>query len=101
MPEVSRPSGWVAFRHRDFALYCIARLSATAVQMQTVAIGWLVYDRTSSPLALGLVGLAAFLPAIGLALFTGHVADRFDRRLVLLGCYALTVTASCGLFSGW
>jgi MFS family permease len=99
MPADPRSSGWVAFRHRDFALYCVARLlSATAVQMQTVAIGWLVYDRTSSPLALGLVGLAAFLPAIGLALFTGHVADRFDRRLVLLGCYALTVAASCGLF---
>jgi MFS family permease len=99
MPAGPRPSGWVAFRHRDFALYCIARLlSASAVQMQTVAIGWLVYDRTSSPLALGLVGLAAFLPAMGLALFTGHVADRFDRRLVLLGCYAITVAASCGLF---
>ena len=66
--------------------------------MQTVAIGWLVYDRTSNPLALGLVGLAAFLPAIGLALFTGHVADRFDRRAVLLVCYAVTVAAGCGLF---
>lgn len=99
MPAEPRPSGWVAFRHRDFTLYCLARLlSATAVQMQTVAIGWLVYDRTSSPLALGLVGLAAFLPAIGFALLTGHVADRFDRRLVLLGCYAPTIAASCGLF---
>ncbi len=88
----------MAFRHRDFALYCLARLlSATAVQMQTVAIGWLVYDRTSNPLALGLVGLAAFLPAIGLALFTGHVADQFDRRTVLLVCYAVTVAAACGL----
>lgn len=99
MIAVSRPSGWAAFRHRDFALYCLARLlSATAVQMQTVAIGWLVYDRTSDPLALGLVGLAAFLPAIGLALLTGHVADRFDRRLILLLCYAVTVAAAFGLF---
>ncbi|MBK8210990.1 MAG: MFS transporter [Rhodospirillales bacterium] len=98
MPAEPRPSGWMAFRHRDFALYCLARLlSATAVQMQAVAIGWLVYDRTSNPLALGLVGLAAFLPAIGLALFTGHVADRFDRRTVLLVCYAVTVAAACGL----
>ncbi len=99
MPAEPRSSGWVAFRHRDFTLYCLARLlSATALQMQTVAIGWLVYDRTSNPLALGLVGLAAFLPAIGFALITGHVADRFDRRTVLLGCYAPTIAASCGLF---
>ena len=44
-------------------------------------VGWLVYDRTGSALALGLVGLAAFLPALLLALIAGAVADRFDRRL--------------------
>ena len=64
-----------------FRAYCGARfVSAIAVQMQTVAIGWQVYDITRDPLALGLVGLASFTPAIGLALVTGHVADRFDRR---------------------
>ena len=95
----NRPAGWVAFRYRDFAFYCIARLlSVAALQMQTVAIGWLVYDRTSNPLALGLVGLASFLPAVGLALFTGHVADRFDRRAVLLVCYAVSVGVAAGLF---
>ncbi|MEK0083413.1 MFS transporter [Benzoatithermus flavus] len=93
-----RLSGWVAFRHRDFALYCAARfLSALAIQMQTVAVGWLVYDLTRDPLALGLVGLAGFLPAICFALLTGHVADRFDRRGVLLLCYALTMASAAGL----
>ena len=67
--------------------------------MQNVAIGWLVYDITSDPFALGLVGLVAFLPAIGLALVTGHVADRFDRRAVLLICYAVAVIAAAGLFA--
>ncbi len=99
MTPSPRLSGWVAFQHHDFALYCAARfVSATAVQMQNVAIGWLVYDITRSPLALGLVGLVAFLPAIGLALVTGHVADRFDRRAVLLVCYAIAVIAAAGLF---
>jgi MFS family permease len=93
-----RISGWVAFRHRDFALYCASRfLSAVAIQMQNVAVGWLVYDLTRDPLALGLVGLAAFLPAICLALLTGHVADRFDRRAVLLVCYALITASAAGL----
>ena len=100
MTPSPRLPGWVAFRHRDFALYCGARfVSATAVQMQNVAIGWLVYDITRDPLALGIVGLAAFLPAIGLALVTGYVADRFDRRRILLVCYALTVIAAVGLFA--
>jgi MFS family permease len=98
MDEEQRSDGWAAFRHRDFALYVGSRfLSAVAIQMQAVAVGWLVYDLTRDPLALGLVGLAAFLPAVCLALFTGHVADRFDRRRVLLACYAITMATALGL----
>ena len=52
-----------------------------AFQVHNVGLGWLVYDKTGSALALGLVGLAAFLPALLLALIAGAVADRFDRRL--------------------
>ncbi len=87
-------------RHRDFALFLAGRfLSAMAVQVQNVAVGWLVYDITGSPLALGLVGLATFLPAIGLALVTGHVADCYDRRAILVGCYLLTVLTALGLLA--
>jgi len=50
-------------------------LSGLAMQMQNVGIGWFVYDLTQSAWALGLVGLAAFTPAITFAVFTGHVAD--------------------------
>ena len=91
-------SGWIAFRHRDFTLYCAVRfLSALATQIQNVALGWLVYDITRDPLALGLIGLAAFLPAICFALVTGHVADRFDRRAVLLVSYGLCTLTAGGL----
>lgn len=90
--------GWSVFRHRDFALYCSARfLSATAIQMQTVAVSWLVYDLTGSALALGLVGLVAFLPAAGLVLVSGLVADRRDRRTILIVCYAVSTAAALGL----
>ena len=72
------------FGHRAFALFWLARVLATvAMQMQAVAVGWQIYDLTNSPLDLGLVGLAQFLPAVLLFLLTGHAADRYDRRLVL------------------
>ena len=100
MTPSARLPGRVVFRHRDFARYCAARfVLATAVQMQNVGIGWLVYDITRDPFALGVVGLVAFLPAIGLALVTGHVADRFDRRGILLLCCALTILVGAGLFA--
>lgn len=57
--------------------------------MQAVAVGWQVYDLTRRPLDLGLVGLVQFLPSLSLALVTGHVADRYDRRRVLGLCVAV------------
>jgi MFS family permease len=85
-------------RRPDFARFCAARFaSGLAMQMQNVAVGWLIYDLTQSALALGMAGLAAFLPAITLSLFTGHVADRFDRRLIMAVMFAGNALASCGL----
>ena len=63
--------------------------------MQAVAVGWQVYNLTQRPLDLGLVGLAQFFPALALALVTGHVADRYDRRRVLALC--LTLEVMCAL----
>jgi len=86
------------FASRDFGLYLAARfLSALAIQMQNVAIGWLVYDLTRDPFALGLVGVASFLPAVALALVTGHTADRYDRRGILVLCYLVTLITGLGL----
>ncbi|MGE0826994.1 MAG: MFS transporter [Candidatus Binatia bacterium] len=79
-----------AFRSAAFQRYWIGRLCAIfAIQMQSVAVGWQVYEMTQRPLDLGLVGLVQFLPALGLSLVTGHVADRYDRRYVLASCIAL------------
>jgi MFS family permease len=88
------------FQSRDFGLYLSARfLSALAIQMQNVAVGWLVYDLTRDPFALGLVGLASFLPAVALALATGHTADRYDRRRILVACYLVTLATAVGLLA--
>src|SRR5215471_4243814 len=79
---------------RDFRLFVATRVPAVlAIQIQNVAVGWQVYDITHRPLDLGFVGLAQFLPVFGLALVAGHVADRFDRRLILGLC--LAVQAFC------
>ena len=83
-----RLAGGIAFTYPDFAVYELARfLIEVSLEMQSVAVGWQVYEITKRPLDLGLVGLAQFLPGILLFLVTGHVADRFDRRKLLMLCY--------------
>lgn len=94
----STSDGRAAFRSHDFRLYCAARLLwGAALQMQNVAVGWLIYDVTRSAWALGFAGLAAFLPAVLLVPVTGPVADSFDRRRVVLAAFAVSLTAALGL----
>src|SRR5512145_1857834 len=77
--------GLAALRERDFALYVGASFLATiALQIQATALAWQIYEITRDPFQLGLVGLAEFLPAAILALPAGHLADRIDRRLLIL-----------------
>ena len=63
-------------------------------QIQSVAIGWQIYDITRDPVALGLVGLAIFLPMVILVLPAGDMADRLDRRFMLVASYLVQVIAS-------
>jgi len=87
-------------RHRNFTLYLVARFIATlAVQMQSVAIGWQVYAISRDPLDLGLIGLAQFLPFVILVLPAGHVADRYDRRLILASCYVVELVCAALLLA--
>jgi MFS family permease len=82
------PAGRVAFTYPSFGLFQLGRFFIVlAGEMLSVAVGWQVYEITKRPLDLGLVGLAQFLPIVFLFLVAGHVADRFDRRRVLLACY--------------
>jgi MFS family permease len=85
----SRLAGRIVFSYPDFTFYQLARFfMVLATEMQSVAVGWQVYDITKRPLDLGLVGLAQFLPGILLFLVSGHAADRYDRRKVLVLGYA-------------
>jgi MFS family permease len=93
--SLASAAGLAALRHRDFSRYLGASFLATvALAMQSVALGWQIYNLTGNPFQLGLVGLMEFLPPFCLALFTGHIADRFDRRLIMgLGLLAEAVAA--------
>ncbi|HUO33633.1 MAG TPA: MFS transporter [Candidatus Acidoferrum sp.] len=80
--------GRVAFQHPGFVIYLLARWFIVAgLEMQSVAVGWQVYELTRRPLDLGYVGLAQFLPGILLFLVSGHTADRFNRKTVLVVCF--------------
>ena len=88
-PDSSSRAGRVAFTYPDFTSYQLARFCIVAgLEMQSVAVGWQIYEITKRPLDLGLVGLAQFLPGILLFLVSGHAADRLDRRKLLITCYA-------------
>ena len=94
---VSRPRA--AFQHRDFRLFQFGRaLSIVGTEMQSVAVGWQVFEITHRPIDLGYVGLAQFLPAVLLSIPAGHTADRFDRRGVLMTCYVSYALCSLLLF---
>src|SRR5437588_12699405 len=83
-----RIAGRVAFAYPDFIRYELARFFIVlSLEMQSVAVGWQVYEITHRPLDLGLVGLAQFLPGMFLFLLGGHAADVFDRRKLLMVCY--------------
>jgi MFS family permease len=89
----------VAFTYPSFGLYQLARFCIVlATEMQSVAVGWQVYEITKRPLDLGLIGLAQFLPGILLFLVTGHVADRYDRRKLVVICFAAFGVCSAMLF---
>jgi MFS family permease len=80
--------------HRPFVLFWFARVAATiGYQMLIVAVGWQLYELTSDPFDLGLIGLIQFIPAILLVLVIGQAADRYDRRMLLIGCQAIEAIA--------
>ena len=92
-PAVTRS----VLKYRDYRLFLLARVLVTAaIQIQSVAVGYQVYELTSDPLQLGFVGLAQFLPMLALILPAGDLADRFNRRTILMvSCLLEAVVAVC------
>ena len=94
--SVFSPTGRLAvLRNRNVSFYLSARFLGTlAVQMQSVAVGWQVYQITHSLFDLGLIGLAQFAPFLALILWAGHVADTHNRRNIVLLCMGTQLLCS-------
>src|SRR6202012_2772903 len=91
-------TGTAAFAYRDFRRYQLARVMVImGAEAQAVAVAWQVYSLTHRALDLGYTGLALFLPGLLFLLPSGHVADRFDRRQVILVCYSVQVLCTSAL----
>lgn len=82
---IDKKDPYAALRYREFRSYLGMRFFFTfAYQMQAVIIGFHIYHLTKDPLALGLVGLCEAIPAISVALYGGYVADKSEKRGLLL-----------------
>jgi MFS family permease len=95
-----------ALRQPRFILYTLSRLfSMTGQAMLQAILAWHVYDLTGSALSLGFLGLARFLPSLGMSMIGGAVADSYNRRNIIMvaQCVPLTcgVILAFGTLSGW
>jgi len=89
---------YLALRFRDFRLFMTASLVASlGAQMLVLAIGWELYQRTNSALALGIVGLVQIVPILLLALVAGHIADRYNRKAIVTLAQVVMVLSALGL----
>ena len=87
-----------ALRSRDFRLLLVgAFFGSFGQQMLAVALGWELYNRTGSALALGGIGLALIIPVIFLSLPAGHIVDRYNRKGVMLAGQVTVATGALGL----
>lgn len=85
----------VAWQSKDFRYYSAARLvGIMGAEAQSVGVAWQVYQITHSALALGYTGLALFLPGLFFVLPAGHVADRYDRRGIIIVCNTVQALAT-------
>ena len=96
--SAAKSDGYVAFRYHDFRMHCAARfIYGIALSSQAVAVGWYIYSVTHSAFALGITGLATFVPNAVFSLFTGHVADTYNRRIILTSAFSVAGAASLAL----
>src|SRR5579863_6305069 len=98
LPQKPPRRGLESFAFRDFRRYQLARVTAIlGAEAQSVAVAWQVYSITHRALDLGYTGLALFLPGLLFLLPAGHVADRFDRRQIILICYGAQFVCTMAL----
>jgi len=100
-PGASDGGAYGPFAHRDFRLFFLARLANSfGTNIMMPALGWQVYTLTHAPLALGIIGIAVFVPVVLTSIPAGQVADRFERRSAYRAAQVVLVVNAllfCGL----
>jgi len=98
-PDVSAGSHpYDVLRNANFVRYLLGRFIANAgQQMFAMAVGWEIYERTGSAMALGLVGLTQVVPMFVFTLPAGHLADNHSRKRIIMITVTLTAAANVGL----
>src|SRR6185312_15602355 len=82
---IPKKDSFAALRYKDFRSYLGMRFFFTfAYQMQTTVLGFYIYQITHSKLAIALIGLSEAIPAVGIALYGGYIADKYEKRKMLL-----------------
>jgi MFS family permease len=90
---------YAALRYKEFNVFLLLRFAMVfAWSMQFIIIEWEVYRMTKSALSLGIIGLMEVIPAIGMALFAGHIVDQKEKKGMLLKCILGFSIISFGLF---
>ncbi|MDR3793629.1 MAG: MFS transporter [Terracidiphilus sp.] len=98
LPRRQPRRGMEAFASRDFRRFQLARIAAVVgYAAQSVAVAWQVYSITHRAIDLGYTGLVQFVPGLLFLLPAGHLADRFDRRKIILVCYGIQVFCTAAL----
>ena len=96
---MTKQDPYAALRYREFNIFILVRFALVfAWSMQFVIIEWQVYALTKDPLYIGLIGLMEIIPALGMALFAGHIVDQKEKRNLLAICIALFSIISFGMF---
>lgn len=79
---------YLALRQPEFRYYLAMRFCITlAIQIESVVVGWQIYEITKNPLSLGLIGLVEAIPAISVTLYAGHLVDVSNRKTIILSTY--------------
>lgn len=95
-----KPDSFAALRYKDFRSYIGMRFFFTiAYQMQTTVLGFYIYQITHSKVAIAFVGLSEAIPAVGIALYGGYLADKYEKRKMLLLIYIGVLISSLVIFT--
>ncbi|HWD88819.1 MAG TPA: MFS transporter [Mucilaginibacter sp.] len=97
--QPQKKDSFAALRYKDFRSYLGMRFFFTfAYQMQTTVLGFYIYELTHSKMALAWIGLSEAIPAVGLALYGGYIADKYEKRKMLLIIFVGVIFSSLVMY---